>query len=162
MSVIDPAINVHMSDVLCHVTLTLAGQMGMSPDHATGPFNNPDLLFCMIGRCVSRKSTIKGKEAISVEATRTAESIRKWGKEKDFDIDQQKSFEAMGVASFVLTFHNDLENSCYDSTDAQRLLQRENSAALRHTRLDLENSCHKKKQLLLFLDGGVDLARAQL
>jgi hypothetical protein len=123
-----------------------------SPEYKTGPFNNPDLLFRIIGRQVTRKSIVEGKEVTCVDATGTADSISKWGQEKEFDIDQQKAFEVI-VASFILTFHQDIENSCSDSTDVHGLLERANSSSLRRTRLDLEKLCHKKKQLLLFLDG---------
>lgn len=124
-----------------------------SPEYKTGPFNSPDLLFRIIGRQVTRKSIVEGKEVTTVDATGTADSISKWGQEKEFDIDQQKAFELI-VASFILTFHHDLENSCSDSTSVDCFLGRENStASMRRTRLDLEKLCHKKKQLLLFLDG---------
>jgi hypothetical protein len=125
-----------------------------APACITGPFNNPDLLFRVIGRKTTRKSIVEGKEVTSVDATGTADSISKWGQEKEFDTDQQKAFEVI-VASFILTFHHDIENSCSDSTDhvAHLLLERENSTSIRRTRLGLEKLCHKKKQLLLFMDG---------
>jgi hypothetical protein len=116
-----------------------------SPDCKTGPFNDPDLLFRVIGRQVNRKSTVEGKEVTSVDATGTACSMSKWGKEKEFDIDQQKAFEAM-VASFMLTFHCDVENCGSDTTDVPRLLRTENSTSLRRARLDLEKLCHKTFQ----------------
>jgi hypothetical protein len=77
---------------------TRPSEKDMSPDCLTGPFNSPDLLFHMIGRQASRKLTVEDREAISVEATGTAESICKWGEEKVLDIDQQKSFEATVVS----------------------------------------------------------------
>jgi hypothetical protein len=125
-----------------------------APAHITGPFNNPDPLFRVIGRKTTRKSIVEGKEVTSVDATGTADSTSEWGQEKEFDADQQKAFEAT-VASFILTFHHDIENSCSDSTDhvPHLLLGRENSTSTRRTRLGLEKLCHKKKQLLLFMDG---------
>ena len=125
----------------------------VSPELKSGPFNNPDLLFRVIGRNTTRKSVVEGKEVTSVDATGTADSISKWGKEKDFDTDQQMAFETI-VASFILTFHRDVENSCSDSSDdVQHFHERENSTSIRRTRLGLEKLCHKKKQLLLFMDG---------
>jgi hypothetical protein len=125
-----------------------------TPACVTGPFNNPDLLFCAIGRKTTRKSIVEGEEVTSVDATGAADSMSEWGQEKEFDADQQEAFEAM-VASFILTFHHDVENSCSDSTDhvPHLLLGRENSTSTRRTRLGLEKLCHKKKQLLLFMDG---------
>ena len=50
------------------------------------------------------------------------------------------------IASFVLTFHQDIEHN--DS-----VLPRESATSIRQTRLRLARLCHKTKQLVLFLDG---------
>ncbi len=113
--------------------------------NASEPFADSNLLFMLIGRQVSRKTVVEGKEVLSIEATGTAESISRWGVEKEFDEDQQRAFESM-IASFVLTFHQDIEHN--DS-----VLPRESATSIRQTRLRLARLCHKTKQLVLFLDG---------
>jgi hypothetical protein len=114
--------------------------------NASEPFADSNLfLFMLIGRQVSRKTAAEGKEVASTEATGAAESMSRWGAEKEFDEDQQRAFESM-IASFVLTFHQDMEH--HDSA-----LPRESATSTRQTRLRLERLCHKTKQLVLFLDG---------
>jgi hypothetical protein len=80
--------------------------------------------------------------------------MSKWGQEKEFDADHcQKAFEAT-LASFVLTFHHDIKNSCSNSTDGvPHSPKRDNSTSMRRARLGLEKLCHEKKQLLFFMDG---------
>jgi hypothetical protein len=54
------------------------------------------------------------------------------------------------VASFILTFYDDIQNNCLDTSPLEAV---NTGRSLRHTKVELQALCHKKEQLVMFLDG---------
>jgi hypothetical protein len=85
-----------------------------------------------------------------VEPLGAAKSVVTWGESKGFDECQQQAYDVT-AGSFILTFHDDIQNNCLADTSPLEAV--DNGRSLHHTKAESQKLRHKKEQLVMFLDG---------
>jgi hypothetical protein len=107
-------------------------------------------LFKLIGQTVERIADVDGTRVAEVEALGAAKSVVAWGESKGFDECQQQAYEVT-AGSFILTFHDDIQNNCLSDTSPLEAV--DNGRSLHHTKAESQKLRHKKELLVMFLDG---------